>query len=123
MAALRWLAIVVGTAFARPVPAAAVDCAAGSHHDGAREARIVSHLARTDDGKALLARSSGALRMCFGAPPPRGVLEGDTLVLDARLSDTQAAARVGHLLLHGIERGPGEPPSDLSACDAWVAQA
>ena len=123
MAALRWLVILVGAAFAKPAPAAALECGAGSHHDDARSAQIATLLARTDDGKALLARSVAPPQMCFGAPATIGVLEGDTLILDARLSETRAAARAGHLLLHRIEHAPGEPPADVTACDAWVVQA
>ena len=60
--------------------------------------------------------------MCFAPEGPNAIDADLTLVLDRALSDGEAAARVGHLLVHVRDGLPyqADAPGD---CDARVARA
>jgi hypothetical protein len=97
------------------------ECPGGASRDEAREARIVAALLATREGAALVARAQPLGAMCFGAA--RGITPDGTLLAPARAPDAEAAAYVGHLLVHRAEGTPGAPPRDRASCGAWLRDA
>jgi hypothetical protein len=115
LAVLAIAALIGAILGARAAPA----CPAGAWRDPPRASRVLRALASTPDGARLLEPPIGAI--CFGGA--RGITPDGAILLDARASDADAAAYVGHLLAHRIEGTPGPPPSDRASCAAWLARA
>lgn len=100
-------------------------CPLDSARDAAREVRTRELLATVPEGRALEDASlSGVRAVCFGPGPLSVVTHEHVVVLDEHLGDAEAAARLGHLLVH--ERD-GHPMSETiiaaSDCAALVHEA
>jgi hypothetical protein len=106
---------MVARADAEPGPM----CPEGYMPDPARAGAITEKLAQLEEGRILAERTT-TMRVCFGAPATAGMLSGETILLDARLDHAAAAARLGHLVLHAMDRFPGDPPADIRLCSAWL---
>jgi len=114
-------------------PAPANPCPPGSHLDDDRRAAILALLRSIPEGAALLDRSTGSnappantpaplpITLCFAKHASSGLTPGHLALLDDDLSPPEAAARVGHLLLHHTEGLPfTDTPGD---CHARVERA
>lgn len=96
-------------------------CPEGALDLPARADAIVARLASVPEGAALIEATRPRLgRICFGRGP--SVLEERErhVVLDTALGPGEAAARLGHLLMHVRDGSPYAPGAD---CDAVVARA
>ena len=93
--------------------------------DGARA--LIARLASTPEGEGVVRRlGSQAPRVCVGRVPVSAVTTDGTILLDAALDEAEAAARLGHLLVHVVEGLPGAASAGGAAaggCDAEVARA
>jgi hypothetical protein len=108
-----------GATHAPPCPVGALDLTA-------RSEAIVARLSSVPEGAAVVEATRGRVgRICFAAEGPSVVDSERTILLDRALGDGEAAARVGHLLLHVRDGSPypdGPTPGDAD-CDALVARA
>lgn len=108
-----------GTSVAAPT----VPCPVGHVRDPERAERLMAVLERAPAGAALsplLARTEG---MCFSPDAIDVVTTERVLLLSTRSTDEEAAARIGHLLVHvrdGLPLGDLQPGAD---CDAEVERA
>ncbi|MCB9597970.1 MAG: hypothetical protein H6719_34960 [Sandaracinaceae bacterium] len=86
--------------------------------------RIREQLRAVPEGAELLGALRREVRFCFGTIDVPVVTEGRLLVLDARASVPEQAARVGHLLHHVTEGMPfpDDVPADAD-CDAILETA
>ncbi|AKT41578.1 ImmA/IrrE family metallo-endopeptidase [Chondromyces crocatus] len=103
-------------------------CPSGVAHDPPRARALLTQLSTTDEGKTLLQRLPVTTpSLCFGQVPVSAIDDTGTLLLDDRLPDAEAAARLGHLLLHRVEGSPapraGEPDCDAAVHRALTAEA
>ena len=109
------------------VPATRAACPAGTRADGPRAAAIEARLGTVSEGRALLASRDRVAAICFGDPASSSVITADRLVLLAgALEEGEAAARLGHLLVHAREGLPIDEVHaglDEAACDAAVERA
>lgn len=96
-------------------------CPSGYSMDLMRAAIIAERLRRTTEGEKLLPRGSALPETCFGPAAVSMITTEGTLLLDRRLDDFEAAARVGHLLTHRAD-GLGVAEFGLD-CDAEVTRA
>lgn len=94
----------------------------------ARGLRVL--LERVPEGARVIGRvPAGAARVCFGRVPVSAVTPDGTVLLEASLGDAEAAARLGHLLLHVIEGPPmpalvpAAPALSGAECGAAVRRA
>lgn len=112
------LALLVGCG--APAP----PCPPGLRADAEREARLRAALAEVPEGRALMDRVEGPLRVCFGHPGPGVLDEEGVLRLSGAAPPAVEAARLGHLLRHVLE-GPPLPagPAAGQSCDVLVAIA
>jgi hypothetical protein len=109
----------------RPSRGAAATCPAGHVIDPARSKALWARLAQVPEGAALIERSEREPAMCFGPAQPSVVSGGGLLLLDARLADDEAAARVGHLVSHVLQGDQLDPeaPAAVADCEAFGASA
>ncbi len=103
-------------------------CAPGTSVDSARRAAIEARLASVEEGGALLAAARDRVReVCFAAPESASVVTTDgALVLARDLDEGEAAARMGHLLVHLRDGLPLEavPEGARGArCEAGIERA
>lgn len=95
-------------------------CPEGALDQPARAEAIVARLGSVPAGAALVESSRARLgRICFG----RGasVIDDDrTVLLDRALREGEAAARLGHLMMHARDGSPYQAGPD---CDGVVARA
>jgi hypothetical protein len=102
-------------------------CPSGTHEDASRTQAIIDRLDTSPDGHALLARRSLVARVCFAPASSASVLTTDHVILLADdLELGEAAARVGHLLVHLRDGLPIDAVSGQAAeraCDAAVDRA
>ena len=86
---------------------AAADCPLDAAPDPARDTRIRAALATVPEGRALIDGSLARVRaVCFGHGPLSVVTHEHIVVLDEHLGDAEAAARLGHLLVHERDGHP-----------------
>lgn len=98
-------------------------CPGPTSSDAERAARVIAFARRSAEGRALLVRAAGA-RLCFGEVAPSVVTSDGAVLLDRRLGDAEAAARLGHLLHHVAEGAPlDEGATDGRPCEERVADA
>lgn len=97
-------------------------CPRGFARDDARAQRLLEKLAHSEEGAPIARRADAAKAICFGEAPLSVVTTDAIVLMDARLDDAEAAARLGHLLSHAIEGGPDLRPGD-AGCDAAVDAA
>lgn len=99
-------------------------CPTGHHPDAARTARTLERLRSTPEGEALAALERQLRGVCWG-PEALDVITTERLVLlSEALEDGEAAARLGHLLVHvrdGLPLRETIPPG--ADCEALVAEA
>jgi hypothetical protein len=108
-----------------PLPAAP-PCPERTREDSARAQRLRDALGSTARGRALLRRADAGppLRLCFGIVAEPGITPERLVLLDERVGDAEAAARLGHLLLHADEGLPmDEGRARGRSCDERVAEA
>ena len=92
--------------------------------DEARAARVLDTLAASPSSRSLAARASELEpTLCFGPADISLVRTDRVLLVDRRLPDDEAAARVAHLLLHLVDGPPLRVPRSVRDCDAAVARA
>lgn len=96
--------------------------------DEPRARGLVALLEGAPEGAAIAGRvSAGAARVCFGQVPVSAVTPEGVVLLEATLADAEAAARLGHLLLHVVEGSPapraGEPDCEAAVRRALAAEA
>lgn len=115
--------LAIGLAACTSAPVAT--CPAGTDADAARASAIETRLASVSEGRALLGSRDRVAAICFG--DGASVITSDHVVLLARtLEEGEAAARLGHLLVHARDGLPidvihaGVSESD---CDAAVDRA
>lgn len=90
--------------------------------DPARQARILGRLGASAEGAAAVGRWGRPIRMCFGAVRSSVVTEQGVMLMDAKLDDARAAARVAHLVTHLADGLPAIVAGE-GDCDARVEQA
>ncbi|MFO0683891.1 MAG: hypothetical protein U0234_17675 [Sandaracinus sp.] len=121
------LSLVLAACGTTPVPAPA-GCSEGLHADAARQARLEARLGSVAEGSALLAAARDRVAaVCFAAPGSASVVTTDrVLVLAEDLEESEAAARLGHLLVHLRDGLPLEAVPEGArgaACDEAVTRA
>lgn len=90
----------VGLLAARPSePRTSEPCPPGTSLDEVRTERAAALLATPSAGRALLAHDELPI-VCWGPSEPAVMEDRSHVRLDPRASDREAAARLGHLLLH-----------------------
>ena len=92
-----------------PAPASPQDgrsCPEGYATAPDRSAAIWELLGSTEAGRSLVARSAGAGPLCFSTPLVPAVTTEGVFLLSVNASDAEMAARLGHLLLHGLQSRP-----------------
>jgi hypothetical protein len=103
---------------------AAVVCPAGTTADDARALRIRTRLESVERGAALVREAGERVSViCFAAPRSTSVVDAShRVMLATELDDGEAAARLGHLLVHLRD---GLPDANLHGpdCDAAVEHA
>lgn len=97
-------------------------CPAGLAPDAARTQALIARLAAVDEGAAVTRRLTGAPRVCFGQVAVSAVSHEGVVLLDSAMPDAEAAARLGHLLLHVLDGSPA-PSAGEADCDAAVRRA
>jgi hypothetical protein len=73
--------------------------------DAPRSTRVGAVLARDAEGRRLL-QAAPEHTLCWGEPETSVVDSDGRLLLDRRLADAEAAAKLGHLLQHLVEGMP-----------------
>jgi hypothetical protein len=111
------LALVASCGSDRPGRAA---CPSAFAADERREAAVREVLASDPAGRALLA-SDEPVRICFGNLSPSVRVVTGQLLVDDRLSVNDAAARVGHLLVHGVDGSTRAGVSEHERLEAEVS--
>lgn len=104
---------------------AAPACPEGTRADPARGEAVLRRLGSAAEGAAIRARAPAPRAYCVGPRAVSVVTSDGALLVDERLGEAEAAARVGHLLLHtGGDRAVDalDRPGDR-ACAALVAAA
>lgn len=120
-AALLLFSVSIGCAQTTQTTIAKSLCAAGSHSDAARQARI-TQLCATDPAAADLLRTE-SVQICFGDGFGSGVIAQDIAYLDAQKSDRELAPRLLHLLVHHRDKLGDGCRKGLAAARASEAQA
>lgn len=116
----------VGVAAWRIYGAAVPDvaCPASFARDDSRAARVVARLSGSPSSRALAA---AAMKLeptfCFGPADISLVTTERVLLVDTRLPDDEAAARVAHLFTHLVDGPPLRMPRSVDQCDQAVARA
>jgi len=125
VAACAALCAISAMGVSAPVVAVAdADCRPGLRNAPEQVRRLVSMLARTAAGRRVLARIDEPLMACVGQVPMSAIMADGTLILDVRDTDAEAAARLGHLLLHEVEGMPQiAVAGDGRSCDRLVDEA
>lgn len=99
-------------------------CPAGTQHDDARALQIRARLSSIESGATLLREAGGQMSAICFAPPgsPSVVNDAHVVILASDLQEAEAAARLGHLLVHLRD---GLPDAELVGpdCDAAVERA
>lgn len=99
-------------------------CPSGHVRDEDRARAIVARLQSTPLGAALAAELPRTAGLCFSEHALNVVVEDHTLLLASSLPHDEAAARLGHFLVHIRDGLPLREPIDRGAdCDALVARA
>jgi hypothetical protein len=116
------LALALVACSTAPVP-----CPDGTHADEGRAAAIAERLGTVSEGRALLALRDRVRAICFGDRTSASVITSEhVVVLNDALEEAEAAARLGHLLVHVRDGLPIDVVSsglDPAACDAAVDRA
>lgn len=107
---------------------AAAPCPSGTQSDPPRAHEIQARLATVSEGRALIdAARAQVPAICFGARASSSVITRDRVVLLATdLEEGEAAARLGHLLVHARDGLPVElvhTGLDADACHEAVRRA
>ena len=111
------LALITLVACEEPAP----PCPVGALDLPARADAIRARLASRPEGAALIASVRDHVgRICFSDGPSVVDEETHAVVLDRALGEGEAAARLGHLLVHVRD---GSPYRDGPDCDVVVARA
>ena len=98
-------------------------CREGQREDPERAAGLIALLSTTE-ARDLLRRAPRPLRLCFTDTRISTVATDGVYTLAGRATDTECAARLGHLLLHTVEGRPLPAHIDRSRpCDAVVREA
>lgn len=118
------LALLVLIGCGAPAPA----CPSGTHADAARASAIEHRLASVAEGRALIdAARARVPAICFGASESASVISTDRVILLAEgLEEGEAAARLGHLLVHardGLATDEVHAGMDADACELGVDRA
>lgn len=103
-------------------PGTTAACPLDAAPDPARDGRIRALLSSVPEGRALADGWLGGVRaVCFGPGPLSVVTHEHVVLLDRALGDAEAAARLGHLLMHERDGHPmSENVTAESDCDALV---
>jgi hypothetical protein len=101
-------------------PAVTAECPRSGHLDPARATRLADLLRSSPEGRALAdGWLAGVRAICFDEGTLSVVTHEHVVLLDGRMSDAEAAARLGHLLVHERDGHPmaGDigPESDCAA--------
>lgn len=115
-------------ACSRAAPAPDVPCPAGTTSDAARADAIETRLTSVPRGRAIVdSARARVVRVCFGDARGASVItDARIVVLAAGLEEGEAAARLGHLLVHARDGLPIDeirPPLDAAACELAVTRA
>lgn len=97
-------------------------CPAGLSADAARTQQLLARLAAVEEGAAITRRLQGAPRVCFGQVAVSAVSHEGAVLLDSAMPEAEAAARLGHLLLHALDGSPAPRAGEVD-CDAAVRRA
>jgi hypothetical protein len=99
-------------------------CPAGTHIDEARSDAVRARLASVPSGASLLREAGARLTIVCFAPPtsPSVVDDAHDVILASDLDEGEAAARLGHLLVH-LRDGLPDEGLRSSDCDAAVDHA
>jgi hypothetical protein len=118
------LALVASLVACRSTPAP-LPCPRGFSTDEARAEVLIAALDRVPEGREVrnVAPNLAATRVCFGPAAVSASTSDGVVLLDAALGDAEAAARLGHLLLHVKRGSPLVLPEDRAGCDAAVDRA
>lgn len=125
----RRRALVIATLLAAcGTPSAPSPCRTGLHADEARATAIEARLASVPEGRALLDAARARLAaICFAEPGSASVVTTDHVAVLARdLEEGEAAARLGHLLVHLRDGLPLEAVPEGASdarCDEGVSRA
>ena len=108
--------------------APAPSCPSGTHAEAARASAIEHRLASVAEGRALIdAARARVSSVCFGAPQSASVITTDRVILLADgLEEGEAAARLGHLLVHardGLPTDEVHAGMNADACETAVGRA
>lgn len=124
MTSLRWAcALLVGASAGCATPPEAERCPAPLQADGRRARALLERLRSRPEGDPIVARLRGrSPTICFGDPPFSAVTTDGVILMQSRLTEREAAARLGHLLVHVIEGLPMERPGPGS-CEQQVDEA
>ena len=103
-------------------------CPSGAWRDESREHAIEARLASVAEGRVLLdAQRDRVARVCFTSASSASVVTHDRVVILAQgLEEGEAAARLGHLLVHlrdGLPIDAVSPGLAAESCDAAVGRA
>ncbi len=106
---------------------ASVPCPSGTHADATRASAIEARLETTEEGRALMSARSGVSAVCFGDATRASVITSTRVIVLANgLEEGEAAARLGHLLVHARDGLPNEvlgAGQGDATCDAAVEHA
>lgn len=125
VAPLCALLLALAACRSRPDPR---PCPAGFQRDDARAEGIFEALASSPEGADLL-KGVKTPDVCFGEPAYSVVTTEGVLLMDRRLDKGEAAARVGHLLLHvasgalALDPTPGDAGCEAAVDAALRAEA
>lgn len=101
--------------------AAPPPCPEGALDQPARADATIALLASVPEGAAIVGSARAQIgRVCFGAEHVSAITEERTIVLERALAPGEAAARLGHLMLHARDGLPYRAGPD---CDEVVARA
>ena len=99
VASLCWTLALLTLFACAHAPPPRLPCPAGSVEDPRRQAAIGSVLAEQPDFAG-----SRLPRLCFVSGQGRGVLVGETALVDPQASDAELAAQLAHLTVHLADR-------------------
>ncbi len=116
------LALVASLAVCKGTPTPP-PCPRGFSLDETRTTILLAALGRVPEGREVRDAAPNPPRVCFGPAATSVLTSEEVVLLDSALGEAEAAARLGHLLLHVKRGSPLVLPADRAGCAAAVESA